>query len=297
MSDFSPATRNSAMWSGDSRRIAQGKANEVILTKTGQMPIPDLSDIEAVQMGHVFEPVIGRLASERLKVELHKIEDAITHPKEAWLKSHFDFVGKEDGQTILVECKNYNAAVRNKFEPGLIPPADMAQCIHEALVYGCEKVYLAVLFGGQELQLFPVHVTEQMKTELLWQLAEVWARVQTNSPYPPEDLEQTKVMFPNSTESLKTASQSVEMACNTLASIKDQIKVLEAQEAQLQTMIQGYMEDKGTLVSIDNKVLATWKNAKASMKFDSKLFQQSMPDIYEQFVRPVPGSRRFLVKS
>ena len=134
MSDFSPATRNSAMWSGDSRRIAQGKANEVILTKTGQMPIPDLSDIEAVQMGHVFEPVIGRLASERLQVNLEKIEDALTHPKEAWLKSHFDFVGKEDGQTILVECKNYNAAVRNKFEPGLIPPADMAQCIHEALV-------------------------------------------------------------------------------------------------------------------------------------------------------------------
>ena len=80
MSDFSPATRNSAMWSGDSRRIAMGKANEVILTKTGQMPIPDLSDIEAVQMGHVFEPVIGRLASERLQVNLEKIEDALTHP-------------------------------------------------------------------------------------------------------------------------------------------------------------------------------------------------------------------------
>ena len=92
MSDFSPATRNGSMWSGDSRRIAQGKANEVILTKTGQMEIPDLSHIEAVQMGHVMEPVIGRLAANKLQVELHKIEDAITHPKESWLKSHFDFV-------------------------------------------------------------------------------------------------------------------------------------------------------------------------------------------------------------
>jgi len=33
MSDFTPATRNSAIWSGDSRRVAMGKANEVILTK------------------------------------------------------------------------------------------------------------------------------------------------------------------------------------------------------------------------------------------------------------------------
>jgi len=42
MSDFSSETRNSAIWSGDARMIAQGKANQVILTKLGRMPIPDL---------------------------------------------------------------------------------------------------------------------------------------------------------------------------------------------------------------------------------------------------------------
>ena len=42
MSDFTPETRNSAMWSGDARKIASGKANEVILTKLGKMPIPCL---------------------------------------------------------------------------------------------------------------------------------------------------------------------------------------------------------------------------------------------------------------
>ena len=41
MSDFTPQTRNSAIWSGDSRKVANGKANEVILTKLGRMPIPD----------------------------------------------------------------------------------------------------------------------------------------------------------------------------------------------------------------------------------------------------------------
>jgi len=156
MSDFTPETRNSAIWSGDSRMVANGRANDVVLTKLGMLEIPDLSGIEAVQMGHVMEPVIGRLAQDKLQVELTKIEEAITHPKEPWLRSHFDFVGKENGQTILVECKNYNQAVRNKFETGNLPPADLAQCIHEATVYGCEKVYLAVLFGGQEFQLFPV---------------------------------------------------------------------------------------------------------------------------------------------
>ena len=115
MSDFSPETRNSAWWSGDSRLAAQGKANEAILIKQGKMERPDLSNIEAVQMGHVMEPVIGQLAQKALGVELTKIEDAYAHKTEPWLKSHFDFVGRgNDGQAFLVEAKNYNAGTRNK---------------------------------------------------------------------------------------------------------------------------------------------------------------------------------------
>ena len=296
MSDFTPETRNSAIWSGDSRKVANGKANDVILTKLGLMPIPDLSHIEAVQMGHVMEPVIGRLVQDRLKVELNKIEESLTHPKEVWLKSHFDFAGKQNGKTILVECKNYNMAVRNKFEGTSIPSADMAQLVHEATVFGVDTIYLAVLFGGQELFLQDFYITEEMKLDLIKNMAEVWARVLTKDPLPPESTDQVKLMFPFSDDSSKTASHSVEMACAQLAMVKGNIKALEAQEEALQTLVQGYMGEKGSLFSLDGKVLATWKSAKASKKFDSKAFQSAMPDIYEQFVGEFPGSRRFLIK-
>lgn len=116
MSDFTPQTRNSAIWSGDSRKVANGHANEVILTKQGKMEIEDISHVEAVQMGHVMEPVIGRLAQAKLGVELTKIEESLTHAKHPWFKSHFDFAGKQGGKTFLVEAKNYNAATRNKFD-------------------------------------------------------------------------------------------------------------------------------------------------------------------------------------
>jgi len=298
MSDFSPQTRNSAIWSGDSRKVAQGKANEVVLTKLGMMEIPDLSDVEAVQMGHVMEPVIGRLAQDKLKVELTKVEEALTHPKEAWLRSHFDFAGKEDGKTILVECKNYNAATRNKFdaETGIIPAADMAQLVHEATVFGVDKVYLAVLFGGQEFFLASFQISDQQKTDLIKQMAEVWAKVQTGQPYPPESVEQVKLMYPQDDGNTKLASASVEEAVRMLSLIKREKKALEEREEQFQTLIQGYMSDKAVLSSFDGSVLATWKNAKGSKKFDAKLFQSAMPDIYNQFIVETPGSRRFLVK-
>jgi len=299
MSDFTPQTRNSAIWSGDSRRVAMGKANEVILTKQGKMDIPDLSGIEAVQMGHTLEPVIGRLAQAKLGVELNKIEESLTHKKESWFKSHFDFAGTKDGQTILVECKNYNAGVRNKFDDisNTIPDADFAQLVHEATVFGNTRIYLAVLFGGQEFVMFPFDISDQQKDELIQKMATIWAHVQTGTTLPPEDLEQVKLLYPkDNPESVRMASRSVEEACQALRSIKEEIKLLEGREEQLQTLIAGFMETASSLQTIDGKVLATWKAAKASNKFDAKLFEQSMPDIYKQFVREFPGSRRFLLK-
>ncbi len=297
MSDFSPETRNSAIWSGDSRKVANGKANEVILTKQGKLEIEDISHVEAVQMGHVMEPVIGRLAQQKLGVELTKIEESLTHAKHPWFKSHFDFAGKQGSKTFLVEAKNYNASVRNKFDvSGLAPAADVAQLVHEAAVFGVDMVYLAILFGGQEFVLIPFTITDEQKEDLIKQMAVIWGHAQAGTTLPPEDLEQVKLLYPTSTESIKTASASVEQACMALAQIKANIKALEAQEEQYDTLVRGYMQDKDTLATIDGKVLATWKSAKSSVKFDAKLFQESMPDIYKQFMREMPGSRRFLLK-
>ena len=297
MSDFSNETRNSAIWSGDSRKVANGHANEVILTKQGKLEIPDLSHIEAVQLGHVMEPVIGRLAQAQLGTELVKIEESLTHAKHPWFKSHFDFAGKQGGKSFLVEAKNYNASVRGKFDvTGICPPADMAQLVHEAAVYGVDMVYLAVLFGGQEFLLIPFTITDEQKDDLIKQMAVVWGHAQAGTTLPPEDLDQVKLLYPQGSEHAKTASASVEQACLALAQVKANIKALEAQEEQLQTLVSGYMGEASVLSTIEGQVLATWKNAKASPKFDSKLFQSAMPDIYQQFVRDIPGSRRFLLK-
>ena len=293
MSDFSTTTRNSAIWSGDSRKVANGKANEVILTKQGKLEIPDLSNIEAVQMGHVMEPVIGRLAQAKLGTELVKIEESLTHAKHPWFKSHFDFAGKQGGKSFLVEAKNYNASVRGKFDvAGIAPPADVAQLVHEAAVYGVDMVYLAILFGGQEFLLIPFAISDEQKEDLIKQMAVVWGHAQAGTTLPPEDLEQVKLLYPQeATGSLKTASASVEQACLALAQVKAQIKALEAQEEQYQTMVAGYMGDASVLSNIEGQVLATWKNAKSSIKFDAKLFQEAMPDIHKQFMREMAGSR------
>ena len=177
-----------------------------------------------------------------------------------------------------------------------MPVADMAQLVHEATVFGCETVYLAVLFGGQEFVLIRQDISEAMKEAHIKEMAVLWAHVVSGTALPPESVDQARALYPVSSEATKLASASVEQAVLMLAAIKREIKALEDREDQYQTLVQGYMENKSTLASIDGNVLATWKSAKSSMKFDAKLFESAMPDIYRQFVREMPGSRRFLIK-
>ena len=294
--DFAPEVRRSAIWSGDSRKVANGKMVDVILEKQGKKEIPDLSGVEAVQFGHIMQPVIGRLAQDKLKMELKDADYAITHPKHDWFRSHFDFISA-DGST-LVEAKNYNAIHRNKFDldTNRIPDADYAQLIHEAACHGVQKIYLAVLFGGQEFCMFGFDITEGEKEDLIKKMAEVWGYCQADTLPPAQTIEQTKIMFPSSNDGVITATQQIEMAITQLKDIKNQIKNLEAGEEALEVMIRNVLGESSEIRSYDGSTLVTWKAAKSSKRFSADLFKQAMPDIYEKFVIEQPGSRRFLVK-
>jgi predicted phage-related endonuclease len=295
-SDFAPDVRNSAWWSGDSRMAANGRAVDAILTKQGKREAPDLSNVEAVQMGHVMQPVIGRLFQDKHKMELKEADYALTHPKHDWMRSHFDFISA-DGR-VLVEAKNYNAGVRNKFDADAnrIPDADLAQLIHECACHNIDRIFLAVLFGGSEFVTIEFEITEGMKDDLVQRMAKLWAYCKTDSLPPAETIEQTKLIYPNSTDESIVATQNIELAVAQLKQYKASIKALEDQSEALEVAIRNTMGDKSEIVSISGDTLVTWRSAKTSKRFSSDLFKQAMPDIYEQFVIEQPGSRRFLVK-
>jgi len=294
--DFAPEIRRSAIWSGDSRKVANGRMVDVILEKQGKKEIPDLSDNEAVQFGHIMQPVIGKLFQDKHKMELKDADYSLTHPTQHFFRSHFDFVSA-DGK-CLVEAKNYNAAVRNKFDTdsNRIPAADYAQLVHEAACHGIERIFLAVVFGGQEFVTFEFHISEAEKEDLIKKMASVWGYCQAGTLPPAETIEQTKIIFPQSNSSTLVATQQVERAIAQLRDVKQQIKHLETTEEQLEVAVRNLMGESQEIMTVDGQTLVTWKSAKSSKRFSADLFKQAMPDIYEQFIIMQPGSRRFLVK-
>ena len=294
--DFAPEVRNSAWWSGDSRKAANGRAVDAILEKQGKKQIPDLSGVEAVQMGHVMQPVIGRLFQDKHKMELKDADYSLTHPKHDWFRSHFDFISA-DG-TVLVEAKNYNAGVRNKFDADTnrIPDPDYAQLVHECACHGIDRIFLAVLFGGQEFVTFEFNISQAEQDDLIQRMAKLWAFCKTDTLPPAETIEQTKLMYPQSSEDALIANQQLELAVAQLKQYKASIKAMEDQSEALEVAIRNAMGDKGAIQSFTGETLVTWRTSKPSMRFNTDLFKQAMPDIYQQFVVEQPGSRRFLVK-
>jgi predicted phage-related endonuclease len=294
---FDPVERRKAIWATDARKIADGRAVQVYLEKRGEVDPPDLSDIEAVQMGHVMQPVIGRLTEDRLGIRLKDMDVAVQHPTENWMWSHFDFI-TQDGDT-LVEAKNYHSMARNKFGDNgsdHVPNADYHQCLHEATVLGVNKVILAVLFGGNEFCTFPLEFSAEDKDRLIKTEAELWARIQAGNPPEAGSADDLRRLYPMDNADRVEASGRVEQACAELAKLKAQIKSLEDYEEELSALVQSYMKQAAELVTYDGRVIATWKTAKPSKRFSADTFKQAMPDIYQQFVIEQTGSRRFLVK-
>ena len=295
-SDFSTEVRNSAIWSGDSRKVANGKAAEVVLTKQGKMEIPDLSGIEAVRMGLVMQPLIGRLAQDKLQMELKDADYSLSHRNEPWMRSHFDFISA-DG-TTLVEAKNYAMGSRNKFDSdnNVIPSADYAQLVHECAVHGISRIVLAVLFGGQEFCTFDFQITDGEKEELIKKMAMVWGHVQAGTLPEPDSIEAAKLIYPHSNDNTVVANRFIEHHCLLLKQLKDKAKMLDEHIDESELAIRNAMGEASVLSSMGGEILATWKTAKSSKRFNADMFRQAMPDIYDTFVMEAPGSRRFLIK-
>lgn len=295
--DFEPSIRNAAWWATDSRKAVSGKLVDVILEKKGKKEPDDLSEVEAVQMGHVMQPVIGRIFRDQTGIEVQDLDVAGTHKKEPWLRAHTDFATGDGG---LLETKNYNAAVINKYgemdEEPRLPPADYIQCLHEATVFDVGHVYFAVLFGGQRFRWWKLTFTDEQKEEFIKRAAEWWAYCKTENMPDPETVDQARALYPVSYPRALTATSQMVEAVNQLRKIKAAIKELELNEDQITTQLQSVMREADEIVDVAGNSLVTWKLSKGSKRFDAKAFESAMPDLYNQFKREMPGSRRFLIK-
>ena len=272
--------------------------------KKGLIQPEDLSGVEKVQLGKVFEEPIMRAFAARHGMNYKAADYPMYHPQ-APLASHFDFISA-DGRT-LYEIKNLGVGQKKHYgDDGSdhIHPRYRAQTLHEAACHGLRDVVLVVCFGGETIQHFPMHYTDEEVDLHVKAMAKFWATVVEDIK--PDNLpeEAIRAMFPVSRAASVVATQQVVKACRVLDEIKTQMKRLEGDkddpapgtEIWCRKLIVSYMGKNDTLMDVDGSVLATFKSAKGSKKFNMDRFKQENPSLYEMYLDEVSGSRRFLLK-
>ena len=159
-------------------------------------------------------------------------------------------------------------------------------------------IFIGVLwvFGGQELCHFPQNFTQLEAEAHIRAMAEFWAQVQTRNFNPQTMADVIGDVYKIDDGETIVANAALELACQQLAQVKQKLSDYKEAENGLKEMIQKSMGTKATLKTFSGDILATWKTAKGSEKFDEETFKKLMPDTYSKFIKQVPGSRRFLIK-
>ncbi len=277
---------------------------ELWLEKTGRdsnLPKVDPHDEESpMYWGNLLEPIVAAHYTKRTGNRVRRINAVLQHPDpdKAWMLANIDreVTGADDVQ--ILECKTAGINGARLWKEG-VPEYVQLQVQHQLAVTGKAAADVAVLLGGQHLEIHRIERDESLIARLVQLERQFWEYVVTDTPPPadgsasaelalrclyPEDQGQT-VDF--------TQDRTLSSAFADLLSVRQSIADYEKLEAQFKQTIQQAMGEASKAIFETGAV--TWKKAKDSSGLDVTTLLKEQPELAQRYRITKPGSRRFLV--
>lgn len=261
--------------------------------KTGAVIPEDISQKEAVRLGHVLEPYVAQRFTEITRKKVRRENYILKNSDYPWAHANVDrlVIGEKAG----LECKTTSALNLSKFKNGEYPANYYCQCMHYLAVTGLERWYLAVLIGNQEVRLFVIERDEEEITALMDAEQRFWECVERNEA-PPVDGSEATAETLCALYSDEGGQVDLTPVCGILReylALKAEMKALEEKLSAAANGIKEYMGNasRGTYGDIS----VSWKNVSSS-RFDKKAFLEDNPDVDLGPYHKVGSSRRFEVR-
>ena len=262
---------------------------DVYLDKIGEGQ--ELADNEPMYWGRAIEPLVRQRYANETGLEVVVPNEILASDKHPFMLANLDGLVARDR---VVEIKTARSA-QNWGEPGTgeIPEYYQLQVQHYMNVTGLPVADVAVLFGGQDFQIYTVDADPELQEIMVEREAEFWnEHVKKGVPPDPVTFADVQQRFGRTANNASVqVTDEVMTALSELKNIKD----LKAREEEVKSVIMKHMGEADTLVAGD-MVLATWKLSRPRKSFDGKAFSAANPELYKQYVRKGKPSRRFLLK-
>lgn len=272
------------------------------MEKTGRddlfAPIDVNDESTPVYWGTLLEPIVAASYVKRTGNRVRKVNAVLQHPDHSWMLANLDreVVGVPEVQ--ILECKTAGVQGARLWKDG-VPEYVVLQVQHQLAVTGKRAADVAVLIGGQELQIHRIK-RDDLLIERLIQLEEVfWGYVQSDVAPPVDGSDSAdqalRRLYPNDVGSTLDFSQDLEMsaAFSDLVAVRQTLDTQTKLEALLKQRIQQRMGEASKAVFETGDV--TWRRSKDGVDIDLSKILADHPDYQETYAIPRPGSRRFLV--
>ena len=276
---------------------------ELWMEKTGRqdlLPQDDPNDESSPMFwGNVLEPIVAAHYTKRTGNRVRRINAVLQHPGYPWMRANIDreVTGAPDVQ--ILECKTAGINGARLWKEG-VPEYVQLQVMHQLAVTGKQAADVAVLLGGQELQVHRIERDDVLINQLIELEARFWRLVETDTAPPADGSDSAdlalRCLYPRDVGSVLDLSGDLEMSgvFSDLLAVRQTLDTQLKLEAQLKQRIQQRMGDASTVVFETGEI--TWKRSKDGTALDTKALALAHPELVQQFSTTKAGSRRFLVQ-
>ena len=268
--------------------------------RDGALPVVDPSDDQSpMYWGTLLEPIVAAHYTRRSGHRVRRVNAVLQHPEHSWMLANIDreVVGASDVQ--ILECKTAGIHGARLWRDG-VPEYVQLQVMHQLAVTGKQAADVAVLLGGQELQVFRIERDDTLIAQLVALEQQFWGYVERDQQPPADGSASAELalrcLYPRDSGTTLDFSTDLEMSgvFSDLLAVREVITTQTALESQLKQRIQQRMGEATRAVFEIGEV--SWKRSKDGSSLDTTQLLKEHPEMAQTYAVTKPGSRRFLVQ-
>ncbi|WP_435607954.1 YqaJ viral recombinase family protein [Pseudomonas knackmussii] len=277
---------------------------ELWLEKTGRdalLPKSDPHDEDSpTYWGNILEPIVATHYTQRTGHRVRRINAVLQHPDPSlsWMLANIDreVIGASDVQ--ILECKTAGINGARLWKEG-VPVYVQLQVMHQLAVTGKRAADVAVLLGGQHLEIHRIERDDELIARLIELERDFWSYVQRDTPPPADGSDSAehalRCLYPQDSGSTLDFTQNplLSGAFDELQSLRANLEAQGKREAELKQQLQQAMGDASRAQFANGSV--SWRKAKDSVVLDVPRLLKEKPYLLARYPCTKTGSRRFLI--
>ena len=277
---------------------------ELWLEKTGRdtsLPKLDPQDEESpAYWGNILEPIVATHYTQRTGNRVRRVNAVLQHPDPQlpWMLANIDREVISADAVKILECKTAGINGARLWKEG-VPEYVQLQVMHQLAVTGKQAADVAVLLGGQHLEIHRIERDESLIARLIDLERLFWDYVVSDTPPPADGTASAEAalrcLYPEDNGQTLDFSQHTELASTylELKAVRQNIAQQETREVQLKQVLQQAMGAATRAEFAEGYI--SWKKSKDSTGLDVEQMLKDKPYLQIRYGKTREGSCRFLI--